>query len=66
MFAYCYMLNLPLTGKTRRSNSARKKIVDVTNKICNHEKVQRDDDMSVQHSHFATKNKTNFKITYRL
>ena len=27
MFAYCYMLNLPLTGKTRRSNSARKKIV---------------------------------------
>ena len=57
MFAYCYMLNLPLTGKTRRSNSARKKIVDVTNKICNHEKVQRDDDMSVQHSHFATKTK---------
>ena len=51
------MLNLPLTGKTRRSNSARKKIVDVTNKICNHEKVQRDDDMSVQHSHFATKTK---------
>ena len=60
------MLNLPLTGKTRRSKTARKKIVDVTKKIFNHEKVQRDYDMSVQNSNFATKNKTNFKITYRL